>query len=96
MISLFQRRNITFALLGGWAVFLRGGTRTTEDVDFTAASTMNLLKEAMLPEQRLCSPQIHGATSIQVFVHTGGPWDPSVPHVLPYTVSVDIIIGGRR
>jgi len=52
MISLFQRRNITFALLGGWAVFLRGGTRSTEDVDFTVASTMDLLKGAMLPEQR--------------------------------------------
>lgn len=52
MISLFQRRNITFALLGGWAVFLRGNTRSTEDVDFTVATTMDLLKTAMLPEQR--------------------------------------------
>lgn len=43
---------------------------------------------------RLCIPQIHGATSIQVFVHTGGPWDPNVRQLLPYTVSVDIIIGG--
>lgn len=52
MISLFQRRDITFALLGGWAVFLRGGTRFTQDVDFTVAATMDLLKEAMLPEPR--------------------------------------------
>jgi hypothetical protein len=43
---------------------------------------------------RLCIPQMHGATSIQVFVHTGGPWDPSVRHAPLYTVSVDIIIGG--
>ncbi|KPM42188.1 hypothetical protein AK830_g4440 [Neonectria ditissima] len=112
MISLFRRHNIAFALLGGWAIFLRGGTRSTQDVDFTVATTMDLLKEAMLPEQRrgqlvprgkpvltpeihrLCIPQIHGATSIQVFVYTGGPWDPSVPHARLYTVSVDIIIGG--
>lgn len=52
MISLFERHNITFALLGGWAVFLRGNTRTTEDVDFTVATTMDLLKAAMLPEPR--------------------------------------------
>lgn len=52
MISLFRRHNITFALLGGWAIFHRGGTRSTQDVDFTAATTMDLLKEAMLPEQR--------------------------------------------
>lgn len=52
MVSFFQCRNITFAFLGGWAVFLRGNTRTTEDVDFTVATTMDLLKAAMLPEQR--------------------------------------------
>lgn len=52
MISLFQRHNITFALLGGWAVFLRGGGRSTEDVDFTVATTMDLLKKTMMPEQR--------------------------------------------
>ena len=52
MISLFRRHNITFALLGGWAILLRGGTRSTQDVDFTVATTMDLLKEAMLPEQR--------------------------------------------
>ena len=43
---------------------------------------------------RLCIPQIHGATSIQVFVHTGGAWDPSFRNTRLYTVSVDIIIGG--
>lgn len=52
MISLFERHNIAFALLGGWAIFLRGNTRSTEDVDFTVATTMDLLKAAMLPEQR--------------------------------------------
>jgi hypothetical protein len=52
MISLFRRHDITFALLGGWAIFLRGGTRSTEDVDFTVATTMDHLKEAMLLEQR--------------------------------------------
>ncbi|KAJ9143275.1 hypothetical protein NKR19_g6870 [Coniochaeta hoffmannii] len=56
---------------------------------------MDLLKETMLPEQRLCIPQIHGATSIQVFVHTGGAWDPSFRNTRLYTVSVDIIIGGN-
>ncbi|KAK0707153.1 hypothetical protein B0T21DRAFT_416324 [Apiosordaria backusii] len=29
-----------------------------------------------------------------MFVHTGGPWDPSVRYARLYTVSVDIIIGG--
>lgn len=43
---------------------------------------------------RLCIPQIHGPTSIQVFVHTGGAWDPTFRNARLYTVSVDIIIGG--
>lgn len=95
MISLFRRHKITFAFMGGWAVFLRGGQRSTQDIDLTVAGSMDDVKAIMLQEQRLCIPQIHGATAIQVFAWTGGSWDPDSPNAGQFAVSIDIIIGGN-
>lgn len=37
---LFRQNNVPAAFLGGWAVYLRGSGRTTNDVDMTVRSTM--------------------------------------------------------
>ncbi|KAH8907489.1 hypothetical protein BR93DRAFT_877746 [Coniochaeta sp. PMI_546] len=95
IVSLFRRHGIPFAFLGGWAIYLRGGLRTNQDVDVTVAGNMDGLKAIMLQEQRLCIPQTHEDTTIKVFVHTGGNWDPRAPDVTLFTVSMDIIIGGH-
>ncbi|CAK7227936.1 hypothetical protein SCUCBS95973_006712 [Sporothrix curviconia] len=95
LVSFFQTNGIAFAFLGGWAVYLRGGWRRTQDVDICVNTTMEHLKSLLLRERRLCVPQIHGLTCIQVFVHTGVGWDdvhfPGTPYV---PISVDIIING--
>jgi len=52
MISLFRKHSIPFAILGGWAVYLRSGQRRTEHVDITVACSMEDLRSALMPEQR--------------------------------------------
>ena len=113
LISLFQRWSIPFAFLGGWAVYLRGGWRQTQDVDVAVACSMEDLKTVMMLEPRYVTatadrdkypdggvpsiriPQIHGTTSIQIFIFTGGRWDSDFANVTEYTVSIDIIINGQ-
>lgn len=51
IIPLFRSHEIPFALLGGWAIYLRGGERPTERVDIVA-SYMDNLKAMVLREQR--------------------------------------------
>jgi len=41
--ALFQQNNVPAAFLGGWAVYLRGSGRSTNDVDMTVRSTMTHL-----------------------------------------------------
>lgn len=95
MISLFRLHNISFAFVGGWAIFLRGGQRSTQDIDLAVAGNMDDVKAIMLQEQRLCIPQIHGVTAIQIFAWTGGSWDPKSPAAREFPISLDIIIGGN-
>lgn len=78
-VSFFQNHGISYAFLGGWAVYLRGGWRRTQDVDICVNITMEHLKTLLCRESRLCVPQIHGLTCIQVFVHTGGSWNATRP-----------------
>ncbi len=52
MIAFFQYHSIPFAFLGGWAVYLRGGSRETEDIDMTVATSMEHLKAALMSEPR--------------------------------------------
>ncbi|PQK17448.1 hypothetical protein BB8028_0007g06430 [Beauveria bassiana] len=81
LLRLFQRHKIPSAFLGGWAVYLRGGPRMTQDVDIAVATSMSRLKTN------------HGQTCIQIFVHTGMPRDQE--SATPSTVSVDVIIQGN-
>lgn len=52
LFSLFDRHSIRFAFLGGWAVYLRGGTRRTEDVDLSVDMSMDGLTAILMPEDR--------------------------------------------
>lgn len=52
LIKLFRDRHVPYAVLGGWAVYLRGGQRTTQDVDIAVRSTMNDLKATLLRQAR--------------------------------------------
>ncbi|EFX05782.1 hypothetical protein CMQ_3851 [Grosmannia clavigera kw1407] len=95
LCTFFQYHAIPFSFLGGWAVYLRGGGRTTTDIDVTVDSAMNVLERALQTEHRVCIPQTHGQTSIQIFIHTGGDWDRQWPNTSTYTVSADVIISGH-
>ncbi|KAJ2899146.1 hypothetical protein MKZ38_003393 [Zalerion maritima] len=96
LIEIFQRNSIPFAFIGGWAIHLRGNTRATEDVDIAVGADMALLKEILMDEPRVCVPLVHGKTCIQVFIHTGGAWDPEFPNTNPLAISADIVINGRK
>jgi hypothetical protein len=52
LFSLFDRHSILFAFLGGWAVYLRGGSRRTEDVDVSVDTDMDGLTAILMPEER--------------------------------------------
>ncbi|KAM3520526.1 hypothetical protein MY4038_009392 [Beauveria bassiana] len=88
LLRLFQQHGIPSAFIGGWAVYLRGGPRMTRDVDIAVATSPTPLIVV-----RQCFPENHGQTCIQIFVHTGIPWDQGSAN--PYTVSADVIIQGN-
>ncbi|KAM5374312.1 hypothetical protein ACJZ2D_006485 [Fusarium nematophilum] len=92
--ELFASYQIPFAFLGGWAVYLRGGQRTTQDVNITVATSMENLKAILMMEARICFPQTHGTTSVQVFIHTEGAWDPDLRRCRHLAISADVIITG--
>lgn len=50
--SLFEAHQITYAFIGGWAVYLRGGRRRTQDIDITVATTMDNLKQILTAQSR--------------------------------------------
>ena len=52
MSSVFTAHHIDYAIIGGWAVYLRGSGRQTQDVDVTVATTMALLKQTLLSKSR--------------------------------------------
>lgn len=58
LVSLFRGHSVFFAFLGGWAVYLRGGGRRTEDVDVSVATSMRSLTEILLREERCDEPLI--------------------------------------
>lgn len=96
LCAFFEYHAIPYSFLGGWAVYLRGGSRMTTDIDVTIDGDMGELERALRMERRVCIPQTRGQTSIQIFIHTGGEWDPpQCPGTGKYTISADIIIGGH-
>lgn len=50
--SLFEVHQITYAFIGGWAVYLRGGRRRTQDIDITVATSMDHLKQILTAQSR--------------------------------------------
>ncbi|KAL5371448.1 hypothetical protein PMIN06_012893 [Paraphaeosphaeria minitans] len=83
------------AIIGGWAVFLRGGTRQTLDVDLTVSTTMPYLKSVLLLDRRICFPSIHGSTAVQIFVWVGKSFDASASTTPDYAVSMDLVLSGN-
>lgn len=74
MISLFRRHEITFAFMGGWALFLRGGQRSTQDIDLAVAGYMDDLKAIMSQERR------YVIFSVDEDAHTNGFVPASASH----------------
>jgi hypothetical protein len=52
LLGLFRQHKVPCAFLGGWAVYLRGGPRMTQDVDIAVATSMSRLKTVLLGEAR--------------------------------------------
>jgi hypothetical protein len=48
MIQVFEHYRIPFAFLGGWAMYMRGSRRQTQDVDIAVGTTMEYLKAILL------------------------------------------------
>ncbi|CAI4215408.1 unnamed protein product [Parascedosporium putredinis] len=72
LFSLFDRHSIRFAFLGGWAVYLRGGTRRTEDVDLSVDMSMDGLTAILMPEDsnleeamEMIAPNLNGDPLLQ-------------------------------
>ncbi|KAL7917248.1 hypothetical protein ACQKWADRAFT_326071 [Trichoderma austrokoningii] len=102
-MSIFEKKySISFAFLGGWAVYLREeadylkkGKRCLQDVDLTVDSSVEDLKQALVQEVRICIPKRHEETSIRVLVWTGGGWDAKFPGTSVLPISINIIIKGH-
>ncbi|KAJ5569807.1 uncharacterized protein N7459_009237 [Penicillium hispanicum] len=92
---LFESSQVTYAFIGGWAVYLRGGRRRTQDIDITVATTMDHLKQVLIAQPRIHFPAIHGRTSVQIFIDTGRSVDGEFPDVPDLAVSMDIVISGN-
>ncbi|KAJ5112378.1 hypothetical protein N7532_000423 [Penicillium argentinense] len=93
--GLFETNQVTYAFIGGWAVYLRGGRRRTQDIDITVATSMDHLKEVLTAQSRIHYPAIHGRTSVQIFIDTGRSHDGEFPQVPDLAVSMDIVISGN-
>jgi hypothetical protein len=52
MIQIFEYYRIPFAFLGGWAMYVRGSPRRTQDVDIAVGTTMEYLKAILLQISR--------------------------------------------
>lgn len=83
MISLFRLHNISFAFVGGWAIFLRGGQRSTQDIDLAVAGNMDDVKAIMLQEQRYAAIIIDedvSANNPHQPLHPTDPWSHRHPN----------------
>ncbi|KAH7395256.1 hypothetical protein DE146DRAFT_659654 [Phaeosphaeria sp. MPI-PUGE-AT-0046c] len=92
MAQVFQANDIPYALMGGFALKLRGSTRDTYDVDVAVDCTMQRLIEVLSTQHSVRRPA--GPTSgvmMRVFVLVGGQSNPGVPELW---VAVDVILHG--
>lgn len=50
--NLFESNQITYAFIGGWAVYLRGASRTTRDIDISVTTSMDHLRQILMAQSR--------------------------------------------
>lgn len=50
--NLFESHSITYAFIGGWAVYLRGASRTTRDIDISVTTSMDHLRQILMAQPR--------------------------------------------
>lgn len=63
--DLLERYHITYAFIGGWAVYLRGASRTTRDIDISVTTSMDRLREILMAQSRyLLSQLVHSDITI--------------------------------
>ena len=58
LAQICEHAGISFAYMGGWTVRLRGGTRETQDVDITVATSMEHFKQTVLTMPRYTSEML--------------------------------------
>ncbi|KAF2490757.1 hypothetical protein BU16DRAFT_565687 [Lophium mytilinum] len=91
MTRVFQANNIAFAIMGGFALKLRGSTRDTRDVDIALGCTMQRLIEVLSAQPRIRRPAGPTSGVMRVFVKVGGQLTPGIPELW---VMVDLILRG--
>lgn len=64
--DLLERYHITYAFIGGWAVYLRGASRTTRDIDISVTTSMDRLREILMAQPRY----LHFSTQLAPFTQT--------------------------
>lgn len=50
--NLFESHQVTYAFIGGWAVYLRGASRTTRDIDISVTTSMDNLRQILMAQPR--------------------------------------------
>ncbi|KAF2691387.1 hypothetical protein K458DRAFT_353109 [Lentithecium fluviatile CBS 122367] len=89
--QVFRANNIPFALMGGFALKLRGSNRDTHDVDVAVGCTMQRLIEVLSAQSRVRRPAGPTSGVMKVFVRVGGQLNPGVSELW---VAVDMILRG--
>jgi hypothetical protein len=74
LARICQNANIPHAFLGGWTVRLRGGSRETQDVDITVATTMELFKKTLLQMPRYVLVFNFGQNKLSYRHSTSSAW----------------------
>nr|POF17011.1 hypothetical protein CFP56_57827 [Quercus suber] len=86
--------SLCYAILGGFSMQLRGGRRSTRDIDFVTNIKMRGVWAAITGEDRCIIPDsrlIEGV--LKIFVKTGGIWDACAEE---HVIEVDIKQAGFR
>ncbi|WEW60957.1 hypothetical protein PRK78_006445 [Emydomyces testavorans] len=88
---VLQGSTISFALMGGFSLWLRGSRRDTHDVDIAVGCNMLQLREVLSAQQRILRPAGPVSGVMRIFVKVGGEHNPGIPELY---VMVDLILCG--
>ncbi|KAK6849218.1 hypothetical protein PG995_013051 [Apiospora arundinis] len=91
MTRFLRGKGVSYAVMGGLAMILRGSRRETHDVDIVAACDMLTLRQACIGQSRIKVPIGPGSGVMRVFVEVGPTHGENVTH---QWVQVDIILRG--